>query len=156
MQIDSDEMWTAEQIDKIVQIFEERHDIYRIYFWCRYFLGLDIIATSENGYGNRLGEWLRAFRFEPGMKFEKHEPPVLANNSKGLSLGRDATRGLGLVFDHFAWQLESQAIYKQNFYGHRNAADCWRRLQSNRQWPVNLKNFLPWVGEGATADKIKP
>lgn len=153
LQVDVDEFYTPEQIDKIVQTFEERPDIYRMYFWCRYFLGPDIVSTSQNGYGNNLGEWLRAFRFEPGMKFDKHEPPVLGNNSKGLSLGRDATRSLGLVFDHCAWQLEKQVAFKEKFYGYQNARLYWRRLQENKTWPVKLRLFLPWVDPGATADK---
>jgi hypothetical protein len=153
---DVDEIFTANQIEKIVQLFEERPDVMRMYFYCRYFLGEKIISTSTNGYGNRLGEWLRAFRFTPGMTFSQHEPPVLAGNSRGISLGRDVTRGLGLVFDHFAWQLESQAIFKEKFYGYKDAAACWRRLQENKTWPVaDLRIFLPWTGDGASADLVK-
>lgn len=157
MQIDSDEIWTAPQIDEIVSLFETLPHIYRMYFWCNYFLGPDIVATSTNGYGNRMGEWLRAFRFEPGMKWDRHEPPVLAGNSRGYSMGRDETKKWGLVFDHFAWATEKQATYKSNFYGYRNAVMNWRRLQANTHWPVkDLRTFLPWVGAGASADKTKP
>jgi hypothetical protein len=157
LQVDCDEIWTAEQIEKIVEAFGKCPHIYRMYFWCRYFLGPDIIATSENGYGNRKGvEWLRAFRFMPGMTFSKHEPPVLSGNSRGVSLSRDETRAMGLVFEHYAWQLESQAAFKEKFYGYRNAAACWRRLQENKNWPVkDLRSFLPWVGPGASADRFK-
>ena len=154
LQVDSDEIWAAPQIDEIVSLFKTLPYIYRMYFWCNYFLGPDIVATSTNGFGNRIGEWLRAFRFEPGMKFEKHEPPVLAGNSRGYSMGRDDTKKFGLVFNHFAYALECSVAYKERFYGYRNAVTNWRRLQANTRWPVNLKNFLPWVGEGSTADKV--
>jgi hypothetical protein len=156
MQIDSDEIWTADQLDKIVQTFEARPELYRMYFWCNYFLGPDIVSTSMNGYGNRYGEWLRAFRFVPGMAFQKHEPPVLAGNSRGLSLGRDATRGMGLVFDHFSWVHEPTVRAKMQFYGYgERGLAGWKRLQENKSWPVDLRQFLPFVGPGASADKVK-
>lgn len=157
LQVDVDEFYTADQIDKIVSIFEQRPDVYRMLFWCRYFLGPDIVATSTDGYGNRAGvEWLRAFRFEPDMVFQKHEPPVLHNNSRGATMERDETRAMGLVFDHFAWALESQVLAKERFYGYRNAVAQWRKLQANTKWPIDdLRSFLNWVGPNASADKVK-
>jgi len=153
LQVDVDEIWRGDQLEGIVRLFESRPEAMRAFFWCRYFLGSRIVATSTDGYGNREGEWLRAFRFKPGMTFLCHEPPILSGN-KGVAVKRDETRALGLVFDHFAYALERQVAYKEQFYGYANAVKHWKRLQRNTKWPVNLKDFLPWVGDGATADII--
>ena len=150
---DVDEFYTAHQMERIVKMFEDRPEAMRAYFWCRYFLGPKIISTSVNGYGNRNGEWLRAFRFKPGMTFSKHEPPIL-NDNNGIAISREETADLGIIFDHFSWLLETQAIFKESFYGYKNAAMHWRNLQKNTKWPVSGKKFLPWVGDGATFDLI--
>lgn len=156
LQVDVDEFYTVEQIEKIVTLFRHRKQVMRMLFWCNYWLGPHIKATSINGYGNRNGgEWLRAFRYLPGMKFTQHEPPILGGNP-GVAMGRDETRANGIVFDHYAWLLESQAVFKCNFYGYKDAASHWRKLQSNTKWPVkDLRELLPWVGPGASADWVE-
>jgi hypothetical protein len=152
LQMDSDEIWNAWLLDRLVRKLEEMPEAMRAHFYCRYFLGKNIISTSTNGYGNRIGEWLRVFRFEPGMMFSCHEPPILAGN-KGPAITRDETRDLGLVFDHPAYMLEKQVAYKEAFYGYKGAVEQWKRLQANTEWPVrDLRRFLPWVGVGASAD----
>lgn len=151
IQSDVDEFFTVTQLERIVQMFKDYPEVMRAFFWCRYWLGPNIVSTSVNGYGNRNGEWLRAFRYRPGMSFSRHEPPVL-NGNQGMAIGRDGTMALGLVFDHYAWLLESQAAYKETFYGYQNARAHWKRLQENKSWPVDLQKFLPWVGPNATAD----
>lgn len=149
---DVDEIFTAAQIEKIVSIFNGKPEIMRAHFRCRYFLGRNIVSTSENGYGNRRGEFLRAFRWNPDMTFDAHEPVIISGN-RGQYMSREETQAMGIVFDHFAWALESQVLAKQKFYGYAGAVDNWKRLQENRSWPVkNLKEFLPWVGDGASAD----
>jgi len=150
---DVDEIWTARQMEGVVKMFQDRPDAMRAFFWCRYFLGKNIVTTSTDGYGNKKqGEWLRAFRYSPNMEFSQHEAPILAGN-KGLAITRDETRELGLVFDHAAWLLESQSMAKESYYQYKDAAAHWRRLQANTEWPIReLRSFLPWTGEGASAD----
>lgn len=156
LECDVDEFFSTAQIMAIVKMFQDRRDAMRAFFWCKYWLGRNIVATSNNGYGNRNpGEWLRAFRFRPGMAFSRHETPVLDGN-RGVAITRDETKVLGLVFNHYAWLLESQAAAKQNFYGYPDALSHWKRLQENKVWPVkDLRTFLPWVGEGASADWVE-
>jgi len=153
LQVDVDEFFSAGQMERIVEMFEEQPDAMRAFFWCRYFLGRNIVATNTDGYSNRkVGEWLRAFRYTKGMQFSRHEPPVL-NENRGLAITRDETGRQGLVFEHFAWSLESQIAAKARLYPYPNALEHWKRLQENKVWPVrNLSEFLPWVGEGASAD----
>jgi hypothetical protein len=87
------------------------------------------------------------------MRFDSHEPPVLAGN-KGMALSRDQTKAHGLVFDHMAYVTEPQLIFKERFYGYRDAVAHWKRLQANKQWPVHLNDYLGWVEKGVMADKI--
>lgn len=153
MQIDSDECWTAEQLDGVVQMFEDLPHVMRAYFWCNYFVGPNIVTLGENCYGANPNEWLRAWRFTPGMRFDSHEPPVLAGNV-GVPASRDFTRSRGLVFDHHAYELEAAVRFKEQFYGYKDAVKHWRRLQANTQWPCQLKRFLPWVDSSAMATKL--
>jgi hypothetical protein len=158
MQIDSDEFYTSDQLECIVAMFEQNPEIMRAYFFCRYFVGTNIIITTENGYGNRPNntEWLRAFRYKPGMKWQSHELPVL-NHNIGLFAAREQTRELGLVFDHFSWVNEQNVKNKVRFYGYgEHCINGWRRLQENNSWPVSLKKYLPFVDDHRVlAERIK-
>lgn len=155
IQMDSDEIWRPDAIEKIVQNFNDDPLAAVGQLKCRYFLGVNIVATSRDGYGNKRGEWLRIWRFTPGDKFNRHEPPMLAQQAKGHYLNPDWLAMDGMTFDHYAWWSENQAAYKEQFYGYPNALNLWRRLQENKEWPVkDLRAFLPWTGAGASADKI--
>jgi hypothetical protein len=154
VQVDADEIWYAEQLNDIVSIYETDKTVAAMQFYCRYFLGWNIVAVGDNSYGNRRGEWVRSWRFFPGNKWKSHEPPVF----EGLpipAISRDETRQLGLVFDHFAYCTPQQVSYKESFYGYPHALENWLRLQQSKEWPVkDLRKFLPWVGENAQADLL--
>ena len=154
LQVDIDELWTPDQLETLVSFFAAYDKIKCARFFCRYFVGPNIITTSENAYGNNPGEWLRAFRFEPGMRFLSHEPPRILGCMEPYAT-REQTREVGLVFDHWSYVFEHQVAYKERFYGYPNAVAHWRRLQENRNWPVtDLSHFLPWVGKGASANRL--
>lgn len=157
LQVDSDELWLPEQLQTIVAAFQHNPQIMWMQFFCRYFLGQNIVITSENTYGNRQGEWLRAWRFKPGMRFYTHEPPILLGAEVYHTPGFDRvlTRQMGLVFDHPAYATEAQVALKEKYYNYPNATQRWKMLQANREWPVNdVSQFLPWVGPGVTADLL--
>lgn len=152
-QIDCDEVWFPEQIQKILNLFETT-DVDSMRFLCRYYLGKDIIATGRNCWSNRAGEWHRFWSFKPGMRSLKHEPPILqCCGSKCMS--REETERHGLVFEHFAYATRKQAEFKERYYGYANLVQQWDRLQANTVWPVKrLADFLPFVGEGVGAIKL--
>lgn len=152
LQMDVDEFWTPAQFHGIHDFFVSNPEYDFARFYCNYYLGPDIVATSEDGYGNRASEWCRAWRFKMGQKFIKHEPPIM--NNQGLGADRKATREYGLVFDHFSWVLPEQVKSKCLYYGGEYSYDAWKRLQS-ATFPVDdLSQYLPWVGPNASADKI--
>jgi len=153
MEIDADEFYAAEQLEKIVAIYEAgQYDQMR--FFCRYFVGKNIICTNTTGWSNRGEvEWARSWYFKPGMMQKSHEPPILGGCGNRI-MTREQTRKMGLVFDHFSWVLESNVLAKLRYYKYgEQHLNGWRRLQANTQWPISdLKAFLPWVGNGVTAD----
>ncbi len=153
MQIDSDELWSAGQLEKIVSWFEEDQSIDSMKFFCRYFVGPSIITTSIDAYGNNPNEWLRAWRFKRGQLFVTHEPPKL-QGSETNCVSRVKTLTHGLCFDHMAYASEKQVAFKEDYYGYPGAVAQWRKLQANQIWPVKLKDYLPWVDDKATATKI--
>ncbi len=154
LQCDVDEVWMPTQLKRLLILFEARPKAQCARFFCRYFVGPNIVITSEHSYGNRPTEWLRAWRFEPGMRFWTHEPPVL-NGATGSCINRDDTRECGLVFDHFAYAFEKSIAFKEQFYGYRDAVQHWRMLQANRKWPVlDLHEYLPWVEKGVQANLL--
>jgi len=144
IQIDSDEIWQSGQIETIRSLFMRRPDRNAALFTCRYFVGQNIVVKGRGGYGNRDGEWLRAFRMGPGMRFSRHEPPRIAD-FEVASFTPEETEAMGLVFDHYAYATRKAVVFKERYYGYAGAAQNWDRLQANTKWPAKLRNFLPWV-----------
>jgi hypothetical protein len=156
LECDSDELFLPHQLEGILALFAARPAIKCARFFCRYFVGANIVITSEDGYGNRPGEWQRAWRWSGHGRALSHEPPVMEGLESPCAT-REETRILGLVFDHYAYAFEKTVEMKERFYGYRGAVAQWRRLQTNTRWPVRLRDFLPWVDDRATADLlVKP
>jgi hypothetical protein len=146
MQIDADEIWRPDQLEKIVWLFDAIPRAESIQFYCRYFVGPDLMLEGDGSYGNRNFEWVRAWRYCPGDKWASHEPPLLCQfGISGLRMHKDETRKLGLVFDHFPYVTLPQVIYKEYFYGYKGLVDQWLALQDIKEWPVPLSRFFAHV-----------
>ncbi len=157
LEIDSDEVWEAWQIEKIVEQFEKVPQYTCARFPCVYLVGQNIRTIGENCYGANPGEWLRAFRFAPGMTWKSHEPPFLegANGPNECCMSKETSAGLGLTFWHYPYCFPSQVALKEKYYNYENALFYWKLLQANTIWPVKrLKSFLPWVDERVGADLL--
>jgi hypothetical protein len=152
VQVDADELWDAWQLERIVELFANRPDVCVMRFDCVYYVGQNIVTTEPGAYGHKDGEWVRAWRFHPGTKWRSHEPPVL-NRREGMLLDV-ATVNASLCFHHYAYAFRQQVAFKEQYYGYTDAVKHWTRLQMNREWPVKLKDFLPWVDDGARADLL--
>lgn len=164
MEIDSDELWTADQWTALRAMFMARTERNCAQFYCQYKVGPRIAITSRETYGNNTSyEWKRAWRFSPGMRFETHEPPKIGGFTE-RPFTHAETEKAGLVFRHEAYSTARQVRWKESYYGGKNnpngtlyagSVAKWKRLQNNRKWPVaELSEFLPWVGKGVTADLI--
>jgi hypothetical protein len=150
MQVDSDELWQAWQLERIYWLMLQQPVATAARFACRYWVGPSKILTSTTGWARGDLEWLRAWRWGPGMRFLRHEPPIVTGFDRCVSI--ESTEAAGLVFDHFAYTHEQQIAMKQDYYGYHGLVDAWHRLQAT-SGPVNLQEFFPFA-IGATADDV--
>jgi hypothetical protein len=143
MQMDADEVWQPSQLRVVSTLFDRFEHARGAMFLCRYWVGPRRYVCTPNAFGNHTAyEWIRAWRFTPGMKFDSHEPPVIAGASPYVS--HAATSQLGLVFDHYAYATREQIEFKAMYYGDGYSPEAWDRLQELRG-PVDLCGVLPWV-----------
>lgn len=156
IQIDADEIWSARQIEMIVRLLTSGGTENGLSFWCRYFVGPDIVITTRDCYAQHKDwEWRRAWRASDGFKFAKHEPPEV--NSPVAWHGNEATATYGLVFDHYAYATRKQAEFKAEYYSteYKDAVQQWQRLQGNTVWPARLCDFFPWVKDKTMVDRLR-
>lgn len=162
-QMDSDEIFTAEQIVACWQMFKEQPKKNSAFFWCRYFVGPDKVIITRDCFGNHPAyEWQRVWKIKPGMLFKTHEPPVI----EGLKLNpftHAETEARGLVFDHWAWATRAQVELKSKYYAGANnphapsyagLPERWDKFQAETVWPRSLKEMMPWAEHGCMVDKI--
>jgi hypothetical protein len=143
MQMDADEVWQPSQLRVVSTLFDRFEKAGGAMFLCRYWVGPRRYVCTPNAFGNHIAyEWIRAWRFTPGMEFERHEPPILSGVVSYVS--QPATAHLGLVFDHYAYATREQIEFKAMYYGDGYSVEAWDRLQEMRG-PVDLCGVLPWV-----------
>jgi hypothetical protein len=150
MQVDSDELWQAWQLERIYWLMLQQPVATAARFACRYWVGPSKLLTSTTGWARGDLEWLRAWRWGPGMRFVRHEPPIVTGFDRCVTI--ESTQAAGLVFDHYAYTTEQQIAMKQDYYGYTGLTDAWHRLQAT-SGPVNLQEFFPFA-IGATADDV--
>lgn len=166
-EIDSDEIWSAEQIIRMRNMFIQEPHRTSAQFFCRYFVGPEIVTTTRGTYGNRNHDWHRVWRYTPGQKFATHEPPVLVG-PKGETLPdrrftQQETADAGLVFDHYAYALRKTVEFKAKFYGsennevgymYKNAVKKWEALQANTKWPTRLSRYFLWINDNTEVARL--
>lgn len=152
-QLDADEIWTPQQIECCRDLFLTHPEKSVAWFWCRFFLGPDIVVSSRKNWGNHKDwYWTRVWRFVPGQEFVSHEPPVMTHPGEAFS--QDEMERYDLVFDHYAYLLESQVRFKEAYYGYPNLTESWKALQANTEWPVKVNKFLPFVLDDGEATRL--
>lgn len=154
LQLDADELWTTEQLEIMVRLFETYPWATHAAFASRLFVGPRRVVTHPGSYGNRWSyEWHRAWQWAPGQKFTSHEPPALEGSRPDKILSHGFTACAGLVFDHMSYATEAQVAFKEAYYGYEGAVEAWRRLQQMRG-PVDLRKVLPWVVDHAMSYEL--
>ena len=163
-QIDSDELWKAEQIIDVRNMFLSDKDRTSAYFYCRYFVGEKLYIATKNTYGNHSEyEWLRVWNYQPGDKWISHEPPTLCREiapevwvdlSKVNSFTQEDTFQRKLVFQHYAYVTEAQLRFKEMYYGYKNALSKWKNLNSQEHYPACLRDYFDWVEDGSVVETI--
>lgn len=154
MEFDVDEIWKESVLDDILCYAEQNSDIIDgMRFKCNYYVGPNMVTVGNNCYGNNYGEWSRLWVIRIPTTFKTHEPPVLDRVEQRI-VDRDTTMNWGWVFDHYAYVIEEQLKFKEDYYGYRGAVRLWKNLQKQSTFPCKLKPFLPWVDDKATVIKI--
>jgi glycosyltransferase involved in cell wall biosynthesis len=161
-QIDSDELWTADQVVSMRRRFMAEPGRSAAYYWCWYFVTPDkVISTRYNYAQDPVKEWLRSWRFQPGDYWAAHEPPTLVRPSgPGMPPAdiasqhpflHDETEAAGAVFQHFAYTTEAQLNFKETYYGLPGALKQWRNLQAHRGSGF-LADYFAWVTDRTIFD----
>lgn len=149
LQCDSDEIHTADQMRRLVELFEDDPALMMVRFHCRFMLGVNIQTTDEG----KAEEWLRAWRFTPGMRYDRHEPPTLEGNH-GKSMSRKESAAMNLGFDHYAYALKKHVAQKERLYKRPGLLEGWQKLQANTEWPIkDAGDFAPTF-RGTPCDRI--
>jgi hypothetical protein len=152
MQFDVDEIWDVVTLNSVLSFAEENEGFDGMLFRCNYYVGPNLITHGDNSYGNNSGEWCRLWKINDKTEWVSHEPPRI----RGLTdfLSRKYTDEKGWNFNHYAYILEDQVRFKENFYGYTDAVQSWKKLQLHNTYPVRLGDFLPWVRDSASVIKI--
>ncbi len=163
-QLDADELWRADQISTVRERFVRQPHATAAYFWCNYFVGPNAVISTRNTYGGYArSEWLRVWRYRPGDRWLRHEPPVLVrrnhwwqrpvNVASIAPLWHAETEAMGAVFDHMAYVTPEQLQFKESYYGYQGAVRSWQRLQEAVQGgPVVLRHYFFWVNDNACVE----
>lgn len=161
-QVDVDELWTLEQICTAREMFIKHPEKTAALYWCWYFVGEKIVVSSRNCYSqNPQQEWLRTWRYKPGYVWAAHEPPKLVekvknNQQKDIAqinpFLHEETEKQGLIFHHYAYTTPQQLQFKEIYYGYKNAESQWIALQEQKQFPLFLRDYFPWVKDETMVD----
>jgi len=98
-QVDVDEKWTAEDLDKAERLLADS-PMRQASFGFNHYVGQNLVAvgTWGSGYVNRLFMWR-------GQRFASHEPPRM--DTRGRTLKIDEVR-----FDHYSYAFEQDVLFK--------------------------------------------
>lgn len=165
-EVDSDELWTTDQIIRMREMFLREPDRTAAVFYCWYFVAPRLVINRRRRYDEI--EWRRAWRYRKGMRWAAHEPPTLAAphpTAPGQWL--DVTRvkpfapleleRQGLVFQHYAYVTPEQLAFKETYYGYKGITAQWKAMQGHGAFPVALKQFFdwPWVHPRAQVEPVE-
>lgn len=152
MQFDVDEIWSVDTLREVISYTENTNGFDGMLFKCNYYVGPNLITVTDNAYGNNIGEWCRLWKISNHTSWKTHEPPRISGLTNFLS--KAFTYEKGWVFDHYAYVLEEQVKFKENFYGYKNALEQWKKLQICDNYPCYLRDYLPWVIDNSIVSKI--
>lgn len=162
-QLDVDEFWTADQLTHVRRLFVDNPAGTSASFFCHFYIAPRLLVVDDPASPHQLSaNWLRVWRYTPGCRWSSHEPPVLEKtleDGTSVNVGQQypischETRLEGLIFQHKAYVLLSQLMFKEQYYGYNGITMNWLLLQKQASFPVRLKEFFVWpfIGEDTTA-----
>ena len=166
--LDPHELWTAELLATARQLFIDHPAKTAAFYWAWFFVAPGLVTSTRNCYGNDpgAGQWLRTWRFRPGMWWADAgaDGPVLA---EPLASGQwrpvhavnpfphDQTEAAGCVFQSQAFVNEAQVRAEQARRSAPNLIDRWRALRQATELPAKLRDFFPWVTDDTEIDRAE-
>lgn len=154
MEFDSDEIWNTESLNDLLNWADKIHGEAAAAFKCNYFVGPDLIITSRNTYGDNYYEWFRLWKIDKRTEWLTHEPPAIRFHGTPAAIPKQVTELKGWTFDHYAYALESQVAFKEQYYKYNGAVEKWKEMQNSKEFPCLLSRYLPWVRDSAIVDRI--
>jgi len=153
MQIDVDEIWRKDQLIEILSFAEKEKEYDGMIFKCNFYVGPDLVIRDEDTYPNKEDTWTRLWIIKDKTEWISHEPPKLQGLTKFLD--KNFTGNKGWIFEHFAYVLESQIDFKENFYGYTGAKIAWKNMQKCEDKRFKLNRFFTWVYNDDFVNRIK-
>lgn len=152
-QVDSDELYSVDLLEKAYRIFMLRPDknIGILSFF--QFVGPNKYVIRLSHYEKSLDTWgthdyPRLWRYEPGLKWVSHAPPA-------MSIKEPKAFKVDVSFYHYSYVYEQQIRFKGSYYGYKDFLSKWNDLQKT-SGEVKLGEFFPWLkGSQVTADDWK-
>ena len=138
-QIDSDEFYTHEAMNKIINLLETKSPDEVHFFANHFFGGFDycVDERSDGQWGNGKNEWRRIFRNIPNkLRCITHEPPKYICDNKIHDeykiITKYETLKLGIKLFHYSCVLESQIEFKTKFFRNENYIHYWNDFKTNK------------------------
>jgi len=165
-EVDVDELWSVEQIDKLVAEMTRDPERSGALFFSRMFAGNDRILDNLGSFGNDPEiEWRRVWRYRPGDYWASYEPPKLMRRQAGRPdreviginpFTHQETWSMGLAFEHYAYATEEQMRFKESYLGESGSLIQWLKLQRDPRKEVLAGEFFPWIEKPVWAVKFDP
>lgn len=125
-EVDADEHWTIENIEKAEAIASKSKHI-GFSFGFNHMVGEGLIAKGEwgSGYLNRLWKW-------SGQYFRSHEPAMLHRQTHTEAIP-------GITFDHYSYYFDKDVLFKSLSYtGHENVYKNLNNVRTAESYPIHI------------------
>ncbi|GBG30898.1 D-inositol-3-phosphate glycosyltransferase [Hondaea fermentalgiana] len=169
LELDADELWLPDALSRAMRMMSTPRSPSCAYVDCHFFIAPGLVTQSRGPHvysHDDEREWLRLWRLQAAPNSGRyvwlsHAPPRLAvledmrlGTREGvrwhvleghrICASQSATASAGIGFSHYAYVMEHQVAFKEEFYGYEGGMAAWRRLQTLDP-PIDIARELPWV-----------
>jgi hypothetical protein len=149
--LDSDEVYKSEDIEKIINIMEEGQYTSADVKSCSFYGGFE---RYIGGFEEKRGNFHRIFRIFPGTKWLTHRPPTVVHDKKYDSIPMRHIDGdtlwfkYGIRMYHYSYVFPKQVKNKIEYYEAKVSREkCFKKYFETI--------YLPWVQSNSEDEKLK-
>lgn len=146
-QIDTDEFYTEENVDKIKSLIKfnqpNRIDFFANHFWGDFHHCMD--ERSDGIWANQI-PWRRIFKLHNSTFWFSHEPPRM-NISEDGYISKHQTLSFGIKLDHYSYVDRDQVEFKSKFFKNPEKLELFDKWQKDKTIQVFGCQSLPFTGE---------